>query len=122
MKMIMAALTVFLAGAAQAGTPEKAKLLELRSSVKEGQVKLKRIAADQHKALALIRQREKSDGIAVKASASKGETLRAAKIEVHEKSRRDRRTLRESSRSERARLKAAIKSARAEMAAQRRKK
>ncbi len=116
MKIIMAALAVFLAGAAQAG------VVELRASVKEGQVKLKRLAADQHKSLVLIREREKSDWITVKASAARGETLRAAKVEVREKSRRDRLTLRESSRGERARLKAAIKAARAEMAALRRKK
>lgn len=121
MNIIMAALAVFLAGAAQAG------VVELRASVKEGQVKLKRLAADQHKALVFIREREKTDGIAVKASAARGETLHAAKIEVREKSRRDRLALRESSRAERARLKAAIKAARADsvavpMAALRRKK
>lgn len=116
MKMIMAALAVFLAGAAQAG------VVELRASVKEGQSKLKRLTADQHKNLVLIREREKSDLNSVRASAAKGETLRSSRIEVREKSRRDRLTLRESSRAERARLKAAIKAARAELAALRRKK
>jgi len=116
MKMIMAALVVLLAGAAQAG------MVELRASVKEGQAKLKRLSADQHKSLALIREREKSDWTGVKASAAQGETLHAAKVEVREKSRRDRLTLRASSRSERGRLKTSIKAARAEMAALRRKK
>lgn len=121
-KIIMAALAVFLAGAARAGAPEKAKILELRASVKEGQARLKRLAADQSKSLALIREREKSDWANVKSSAAQGETLHAAKVEVREKSRRDRKTLRESSRGERVRLKAAIKAARAEMSALRRKK
>ncbi|MBI2788880.1 MAG: hypothetical protein HYX59_09380 [Elusimicrobia bacterium] len=123
MRTIMTALAVlFLAGAVRAGAPEKAKVLELRAGVRDGQQRLKRLAVEQRKTLALIREREKSDWVMVKASAAKGETLHDAKVQVRERSRRDRLALREGSRSERRRLKAAIKAARAEMAALRRKK
>jgi len=123
MRTIMTALAVmFLAGAARAGAPEKAKVLELRGSVRDGQQRLRRLAAEQRKTLLLIREREKSDWAMVKASAARGETLHDAKVQVRERSRRDRLALREGSRSERRRLKAAIKAARAEVAALRRKK
>lgn len=127
MKIIAAmfAAVLGLTGAARAGAPvsaEKAKILELRASVREGEGKLKRIAVEQHKELVLIREREKSDLAMVKASAARGEALHAALLEVRERSRRQRLELRERRRGERGRLKAAIKSTRAEMAALRRKK
>lgn len=127
MKIIAAmfAAVLGLTGAARAGAPvtvEKAKILELRAGVREGEGKLKRIAGEQHKELVLIREREKSDLVMVKASAARGEALHAALLEVRERSRRQRLELRERRRGERGRLKAAIKSARAEMAALRRKK
>lgn len=123
MRTIVTALAlVFLAGAARAGAPEKAKVLELRAGVRDGQQRLKRLAAEQRKTLLLIREREKSDWAMVKASAARGETLHDAKVQVRERSRRDRLALREGSRSERRRLKAGMKAARAEIAALRRKK
>ncbi|MBI2385930.1 MAG: hypothetical protein HYV14_07940 [Elusimicrobia bacterium] len=123
MRMIMAALSaLFLAGAARAGASEKAKILELRASVREGEAKLKRLSVEQHKELVLIREREKSDLTMTRASAARGETLHAALLDVSERSRRQRLELRERRRGERGRLKAAIKAARAEVTALRRKK
>lgn len=126
MRTIMAALAVvFLAGAAGAGAPasaEKAKILELRGSVREGEAKLKRLSIEQRKELALIRERERSDLKMVKASAARGETLHAAIVDVHERSRRQRLELRDRRRGERGRLKEALRRTRVEIAALRRKK
>lgn len=126
MRTIMTALAaVFLAAAAEAGAPaaaEKAKILELRGNVREGEAKLKRLSVEQRKELALIRERERSDLKMVKASAARGETLHAAILDVHERSRRQRLELRDRRRGERGRLKEALRQTRAEMAALRRKK
>ncbi len=127
MKMTAAALAagLVLVGAARAGVPgaaEKAKILELRAGVSESKKKIKRLALEQHKELALILERENSDLKMVKASAARGEALHAAILEVHEKSRRERLALRERRRSERVRLNEGLKKTRAEIVVFHRKK
>jgi hypothetical protein len=127
MKTIISALAIgiVLAGAVRADmppSPAKAEGAALRTSVREDKVRLKRVGEDQHKELVLVREREKSDLALTKASAARGETLHAAILDVHERSRRLRLALRERGSAERRRLRRALKDARERIAALRRKK
>ena len=125
MNIPMAATVLFLGTAAWAVAPapaEKAKALELRVAVRDGKHRLKQVALDQHKELVLVREREKSDALAVKASAAMPETIHLGLLEVHEKSRRLRLALRARCREDRARLRQAIKNKRSEISALRKKK
>ena len=125
MKIPMAATVLFLVTGAWAGAPapaDKAKALELRTAVRDGKHRLKQVALDQHKELVLVREREKSDALAVKASAAMPETIHLGLLEVHEKSRRLRLALRARCREDRARLRQAIKTKHSEISALRKKK
>lgn len=120
------ALTALLLGTgAWAGTPApavKARLVELRGAARDDKRRLKQTALDQHKELVLLREREKSDALAVKASAANPETIHLGLLEVHEKSRRLRLALRARCREDRSRLRQDIKNRRAEISALRQKK
>ncbi|MDD5304284.1 MAG: hypothetical protein PHS14_14390 [Elusimicrobia bacterium] len=121
----MLAAMMCLAGAATAGAPasaDRAQRLELREGLQGDKRRLKQVGPDQHKELLLIREREKSDLRMAKASAARGETLHAAILEIHEKSRRDRLALRARCREERIRLRRAVKSERDRIVALRQKK
>ena len=113
--MILAAL--FLAGSAQAGviTPTKARIHQLRESIREGKRLIKQAALEQHKGLRLIRERENSDIRLTKASAAQPETIHQALIAVREKYRHESRVLRERRREELNDLRLAIKRNRAEV-------
>lgn len=116
---------LFFSAAARAAAPapaEKAKIQELHAGVREGERQLKQVALEQHKELMLVRDREKSDVLYVKASAARPETIHEGLLEVHEKSRRDRLALRSRRRDDRARLRQAIKTERAELTTLRKKK
>lgn len=120
---IMAALMLMGTGV-RAAMPanEKARLLELRTANREDKARIKQAAVDQHKGLALIREREKSDVVYVKSSAAKPETIHESLLEVREKSRRDRLALRGLRRADATRFHQAIKARRMEISALRRKK
>ena len=123
--MKMATMALFLGTAAWAGAPApgvKAKVVELRAAVRDGKHRLKQVALDQHKELVLLREREKSDALSVKASAAQPETIHQGLLEVHEKSRRDRLALRARCREDRARLRQAVKNKHFEISALRKMK
>jgi hypothetical protein len=118
MKRTLAAAMLLLGAAARAAAPvtaAKAKERELRAEVRDEKHKLKQAALDQHKELALVREREKSDVSLVKASAARPETIHEGLLEVHEKSMRDRRAVRARRREDRERLRREIKDERAEL-------
>lgn len=121
----MLAAILCLTGAVRAGVPvpgAQAQRRELREGLQGDKRRLKQVSLDRHKELLLIREREKSDLRMVKASAAQAETLHAAILTVHEKSRRDRLALRVRSREERSRLQREIQNERERYVSLRQKK
>ncbi len=106
------------AGPAVAATPaEKAHRFELREDIREGKRRIKQAAIEQHKGLALIREREKADIHLTKASAAGPEAMHQALLAVRERWRRESALLRERRRNELWVLRTKLKRDRAEVAA-----
>jgi hypothetical protein len=119
------AAALLLGTAARAAPPapvEKAKVLELRAGVRDDKHRLKQVSLDQHKELQLLRDREKSEALLVKASGARPETIHERLLDVHERSRRERLSLRVRRREDRERLRRSLKTERAGIAALRQKK
>jgi hypothetical protein len=122
-KTTILAAIMCLAPAARGAVPAaQAQRKELREGLKDSERRLKLVTLDQHKELLLVREREKADLDAVKASALGPESLHAAILEVHERRRRERLDLRRRGRDARSRLRRIIKDERERVVALRRKK
>lgn len=116
MRYLLAAL--LWAGPAAAATPaDKARRLELRESIRDEKRRIKQAALEQHKGLALIREREKADIHLTKASGAGPEALHQALLAVRERWRRESQLLRERRRDELWVLRTKLKRDRAEVAA-----
>ena len=115
--MILAALLFAGSAHARVAASEKARIHELRDSIREGKRRIKQAALDQHQGMRLIREREKSDLLATKASAASAETMHQALLAVREKYRYESRALRERRRNELSLLRETIKRKQTEVAA-----